>query len=152
MTSPINNKTFLLDSGATTYIISNKDLFINKSLTPTTTSISWGKISKIQASGISDVPITFKDTGLKVILRNCLFVPELNINLISIGKLLANNYKLIFINQACQIYKNNKLITEAYLYKGLFILLVINKFITKCVFSTFKISQNLKENNAMLWH
>ena len=95
----MNNKTFLLDSGATTYIISNKDLF--KSLTPTTTSISWGKISKIQASGIGNIPITFKNTGLKVILRNCLFVPELNINLISIGKLLVNNYKLIFINQAC---------------------------------------------------
>ena len=38
MTSLINNETFLLDSGATTYIISNKALF--KSLTPTATSIS----------------------------------------------------------------------------------------------------------------
>ena len=40
ITSHINNNTFLLDLGATTYIISNKDLFINKSLTPTITSIS----------------------------------------------------------------------------------------------------------------
>ena len=36
----INNNTFLLDLGATTYIISNKDLFINKSLTPIITFIS----------------------------------------------------------------------------------------------------------------
>ena len=93
---PVNNKTFLLDSGATTHIISNKALF--KSLTPITISISWGKISKIRASGVGNVPITFKDTGLKVTLRNYLYVPELDINLISIGKLLANNYKLIFIN------------------------------------------------------
>ena len=138
MTSPINNKTFLLDLGATTHIISNKALF--KSLTPTTTSISWGKISKIKALGIGDVPITFKDIGFKVTLRNYLYIPELDINLIFIGKLLANDYKLIFINQAYQIYYGNKLITKAYLYKGLFILLVINKFITKYIFSTFKIS------------
>ena len=92
----MNNKTFLLDSGATTYIISNKTLF--KSLTLITTSISWGKISKIRASGISDVPITFKDISLKITLRNYLYVPELDINLISIGKLLTNDYKLIFIN------------------------------------------------------
>ena len=98
ITSPMNNKTFLLDSGAITYIISNKALF--KSLTPTTTSISWGKISKIKASGISNVPITFKDIGLKITLRNYLYVPELDINLIFIGKLLVNDYKLIFINQA----------------------------------------------------
>ena len=38
ITSLMNNKTFLLDSRATTHIISNKALF--KSLTPTTTSIS----------------------------------------------------------------------------------------------------------------
>ena len=94
----MNNKTFLLDLGAITYIISNKALF--KSLTPITTFISWGKISKIKASGIGNVPITFKDIGLKVTLRNCLYVPELDINLIFINKLLINDYKLIFINQA----------------------------------------------------
>ena len=38
ITSPINNKTFLLNLGATTHIISNKALF--KSLIPITTSIS----------------------------------------------------------------------------------------------------------------
>ena len=79
ITSLINNKTFLLDLGATTYIISNKALF--KSLIPITTSISWGKTSKIRASGISNVPITFKDIGLKVTLRNYLYIFKLDINL-----------------------------------------------------------------------
>ena len=78
-----NNYTanFILDCAATRHVISNKDYF--SSIKPCNKLVNWGKAKSINIKGIGNVIISFIDTKLKCILKNCLYIPELSINLIS---------------------------------------------------------------------
>ena len=120
----INRLRFILDSGATIHICCEKSYF--REIKPCNSTVSWGKISRIKASGIGSVPIIFSDTGQKAILQNCLYVPEFQINLISVHKLLKN-YKVIFDNY-CHIYTKDsqKLMSRVTACDKLFVLSVIS--------------------------
>ena len=58
--------------------------------------ISQEKISSLNASSIRDVPIIFKNTYRKVVLKDCLFISKFNINLISISLLNVKGISVIF--------------------------------------------------------
>ena len=96
----INRIWFILNFGATIYICCEKAYF--REIIPCNSTVSWNKISQIKASGIDFVSIIFSDTDTKTILRNCFYISEFKINLISVQKLLKN-YKIIF-DEYCEIY------------------------------------------------
>ena len=142
----LNKTSWILDSGATTHICCEKSLF--KEIKTTDIKISWGKLGRIKASGIGDVPIVFTDTNIKAVLKNCLFVPEFDINLISISLILQKGFKVLF-NNTCQIMSSNDtLVSSAKCNQGLYNFPIIGNL--SYIFST--ISCKEKENATTLWH
>ena len=149
----ISPKTFVLDSGATSHVYCDKSLFID--LIPIEKYVSWGKINKIKASGIGSVPILFKDSNRIAILNNCLYIPKFEVNLISIGNLINRNFKVIFKNNCCKVYKNNLLITNSTTYKGLYLPPIISNKIELKEEHLFATIDNITINsdkNIKLWH
>ena len=69
----LNNKSFILDSGATVHICCNEIIFCG--IQHIEREVSWGDVSKLKASGIGSVTILFRDTNQRVVLRDCLYIP-----------------------------------------------------------------------------
>ena len=80
-----NENTWILDSGATRHICAYKSLF--SELRPYHTTLSWGKITKIPVNWIGTVKIQFESTSRVAKIENCLFVPDIGLNLLSLGLL-----------------------------------------------------------------
>ena len=80
---------FILDSGASRHIISNRDYFI--SITNKPTLIRWGNAGKITAYGVGNIKIKTLDTNKVLVLKDCLYAPEFNVNLISLSRLDNRN-------------------------------------------------------------
>ena len=137
-TKIINNTCFILNSEATSHICCNKSYFSNLALTDI--YVLWDKISKIKALKISDVSICFKDINKKTVLKNCLLILQFDINLILINSLINNNFKVLFSNNTCNIFKQNALITKVNNYKELYLLFIISKMH----------NYSIKENNDVL--
>jgi tRNA A22 N-methylase len=89
----LSKSSWILNSDATTHICCDRTYF-NKILL-TNSRVSWGKITGIKASEIDNVSITFKDTGLKAQLQNCLFLSELDVNLISISCMTQKDCRVV---------------------------------------------------------
>ena len=143
----VNRAQFIIDFDATTHICCEKAYFIE--IKPTSVKISWGKISQINAFDIDDVPIIFHDTNTKAVLKNCLFVPEFDINLISVSILLKNNYKIIF-DTKCKIFSSkNTLVSQASSCNGLYIFPVISN--THVIYSSIARSKSAKDE-INTWH
>ena len=68
----------------------DKRLFLENSLVKKTTRLSWGNNSIINSLGISK--IAFEYNNHKIILNDCLFVPTFSVNIISVPKLIKNNF------------------------------------------------------------
>jgi hypothetical protein len=78
----INNKSkFALDIAATKYIICNKAFFTD--FKDCNKVVNWGEAKSIYIKGIKNVYIKFKNFNKSFLLKNCLYMPELGINLIS---------------------------------------------------------------------
>ena len=78
-----NNYTtnFILDCAATRHIVTNRDYF--DSFNTCNKLVSWGNAKSINIKGVGNITIYFIDTKIKCVLKNCPYVPELGINLIS---------------------------------------------------------------------
>jgi len=57
--------------------------------------VNWGQAKSIINKGIGNVYIKFKNYNKAYMLKNCLYMPELGINLISQSE-ISNNYFTIF--------------------------------------------------------
>lgn len=93
---------FVLDIAATKHIICNKNLFMD--FRECSKTVNWGQAKSIEIKGMGNVYIKFKDTNISFILLNCLYMPQLGINLISQSE-LSSNYYTIFTNN--NIYLKN---------------------------------------------
>ena len=80
-----NQNEWILDSAATSHICAERTMF--STLEPCTTMLNWGNANQIKTSGIGTIKIRFTSTNQTVILTDCLFVPELGVNLLSLGTL-----------------------------------------------------------------
>ena len=81
-----------LDSGATTHICANKALFSH--LEPCNKTLNWGQIGTTTANGIGTVRLQFSSTGQVATISNCLYLPQIGLNLLSLGELLAKGVSL----------------------------------------------------------
>jgi len=52
--------------------------------------VKWGKVKTLLIYGEGTCKITFTDTGKKVTLRKCFYIPELGINIIGATTLPPN--------------------------------------------------------------
>ena len=80
----------MLNLGATRHIIIKREYFI--SYKDSRGRISWGTNASINSIRIGNVELVNK--GNKIVLENCLHVPNFKYNLISISKLNQLNYEL----------------------------------------------------------
>ena len=80
----------MLDLGAIRHIIIKREYFI--SYKDSRGRISWGTNASINSIRIGNVELVNK--GNKIVLENCLHVPNFKYNLISISKLNQLNYEL----------------------------------------------------------
>lgn len=92
----LNSTSFILDTGATRHVICNKELF--NYYTDFITTVNWGEAGSLSTTGSGNVIIQFIDTKKLYYLQNCLYIPNLGINIISQGQL---------VNKATFIDTNN---------------------------------------------
>ena len=102
--STINGK-WVLDSGATSHICYNKEFFTE--LRPITRVIQWGQTTTfIQATGIGTISV---NTPIGVLnITDVLFVPDFQVNLISLGCLVNKGVKITFTEDSCNLSIRNK--------------------------------------------
>lgn len=105
----LNMSSWVFYSGATAYICCNRFYFTF--ISSTNTRVSLGKINSIKTSGIDEVSVYFKDTHKKTKLQNYLFLPELDINLMSISCIIQKGCKVVF-EGTCKILREGELITS----------------------------------------
>ena len=72
---------FIIDTAVESHIIYDKQLYY--SFKECDRKVSWGNAKSIQIKGIRNIYIEFIDTNIRILLRNCLYMLELGINLIS---------------------------------------------------------------------
>ena len=97
---------FVLDSGSTKHVITKKEYFT--SYKDFRGKIGWGTSASCNTIRIGNVKLVNK--GNKIILENCLHVPDFKYNLISVSKLNQLGYELKMKNNQAYIYKDNQLL------------------------------------------
>ena len=82
---------FVLDLGSTKHVITKREYFI--SYKDSRTKIGQGTNASINSVGIGNIELVTK--GNKIVLENCLYIPNFRYNLISISQLDQLGYKII---------------------------------------------------------
>ena len=99
-----------LDSGATRHICSNKNLFTG--IETCNITLHWGNAGSIQAKGIGSIRLKFTSTGQVVTINNCLYVPEIGLNLLSLGQLLEKGLNITSRERDTTLAKDNRIIAK----------------------------------------
>jgi hypothetical protein len=116
-----NNITkFVLDTAATKYIIYNKAYFTD--FRECSKLVNWGSAKSIIIKGIGNIYIKFKDSNKSFLLKNCLYMPKLGINLISQGELNSKYYSIFTKDKIYLKNNNNIIITKGNKINGLYYL------------------------------
>jgi hypothetical protein len=119
-----NNLTkFVLDTAATKHIICNKSYFTD--FRECSKLVNWGSAKSIIIKGIGNVYIKFKDFNKSFLLKNCLYMPELGINLISQSELNSEYYSIFTKDKIYLKNNNNITITKGNKINGLYYLDII---------------------------
>src|SRR5208282_5029262 len=113
---------FISNNAITSYIFLNrKDFYSYREIDK---SIYWGNASQLNIKGIGNLYIRYRDTGKKRLLKNVLYVSELDINIISQSKM--KNHLLIITPITILLIdiKTGELLTKGEMIKGLYCLLI----------------------------
>ena len=102
---PSMKETWLLDSGASKHMTGKGELFAHMD-DSFKTKIRIGDNSTLQVEGMGTMEVPTKE-GMKKV-NQVYFIPKLQHNLLSIGQIMENNYKLIFDDGKCVIYDKNR--------------------------------------------
>ena len=107
---------WIVDSGATTHICANQELFTSAMQACATQSIFVGNGEVLSASECGNVEV-----AKNVELQNVLFCPELKVNLVSVPKLMERGCNIYFENDGCTVWRGKKKILSATQKNGLYI-------------------------------
>ena len=91
---------WILDFGATLYICCDVNLF--DSIAPTSSRIAWGNASNLPASGIGAITVKLPNSA-KVILESVLYIPELELNLVSLSRIMQKGATISFAKNRAEI-------------------------------------------------
>jgi len=95
------------------------------------------------------VSILFKDTNKKAKLQSCLFVPEFDINLISVNLLTEKGYKIIFDTKCKIINSKNDIISTTINNNELYTFPIVNSNANAKYAYSSKIDSS---DNFNIWH
>lgn len=120
-----------IDSGATPAIImSNNKTFFKKftKCTEQNVKLGDGKYTYVLGFGSGDIPLLDNNNNLVTVqVKNVLYVPVLEENLLSVRKLTKEGFEVYFKNNTCSINKNNKVVALADMLGNLYKLRTNNK-------------------------
>ncbi|RKF60041.1 hypothetical protein OnM2_054080, partial [Erysiphe neolycopersici] len=108
---------FVFDTAATRHIVCDKGLLTN--FKNSSTIVKWGHAKSIQVSGRRDMFLRFKNNPTLFKLQNCMYMPQLGINIISHPQ-IRGNYTSVFKKDTCQILCNGKVIAHGRRENNLF--------------------------------
>lgn len=95
-----NNKNKLkgwcLDSGCTSHLCSDKELFVNTTNTSSGLKLANNDVAKVQAVGDVRITASVNKDNNKIRLKDALYVPDLRTNLLSVAKIVDNGHKVLF--------------------------------------------------------
>ena len=95
------NKRWLLDSGCSNHMSPEKEIFCNID-SSINTPVKLGNGQLVESKGMGSISIQTEHGTSQI--QNVLLVPSLHENLLSLGQLLENGYKLEFDKNMCNIY------------------------------------------------
>jgi hypothetical protein len=105
---PIN--VFLLDSGSTSHMVSDKSLFIHLDKTEKGVINTSCGYNTLDIEGKGTISLSYRKKV--IVLHNVLFVPKITVNLLSLRHLLLEQFKINFFLNHFTIEKNEELIIE----------------------------------------
>ncbi|GBO01452.1 Copia protein [Araneus ventricosus] len=99
-------KKFIVDSGATSHMCSQREWF--EELKPSSGTVSCAdKSSRLEGAGTGVIRGRLKN-GQEIVLTNVLFIPELNGNLISVKQIQKAGYSVLFKDNKAIVKGKNK--------------------------------------------
>ncbi|KAH7556718.1 hypothetical protein BM1_06152 [Bipolaris maydis] len=105
---------WILDSGASAHICSDRTLFRNIS-SISNTYIKWGNTGTLlPAIGKGEVPITFTSTNQSVVLKEVLLVPEFRVNLLSLYQAVEKGAEFKFARDYSLITQSSQILAKGY--------------------------------------
>jgi hypothetical protein len=121
-TNPHSHSEWILDSGATSHIVSNKELFMQYIPFTIPASLQMGNNSTAQIAGFGDIPISFQIGNLiqPATLHNVLHIPAISSNLILTSRLDNLGASVLTKNGVMTVSKDNQVIMEAELKGSLY--------------------------------
>jgi hypothetical protein len=151
ITTSSNSIKWVLDSGASTHICADKELF--HTIRPTDSIIKWGSNNaEIKASGIGEIKIKFKNTNRLASLNQVLYVPELGVNLISLGIIRDKGFMAKFDKNSCKIYNNEFILAEGIYINNLSIFETTTPLHTSYNKTSPSIILNTNTLDSKTWH
>lgn len=110
-----HHSVWYLDSGATEHMTP----YLNKmeNFKKMFSKVQTANKEKIQAEGKGDITVEFSDknAGLHAVLKDVLFVPNIDGNLLSVGRLIEKGLKITFENNEASVTNSNDdIILKAY--------------------------------------
>jgi len=122
-----SKSTWWIDSGATEHVTNSLQEF--RSTRTTQRSERHIKVTNgVQADveAVGDVSLELVN-GFMLVLKDVLFVPSLQRNLISVSRLDTDGFGCHFANDKCELWFDNNCIGDAFLYNDLYLLSMRDK-------------------------
>ena len=101
---------FILDSGSTSHMVSDKNLFINLDETKKGMINTSCGANSLKIEGKGSILMNYNHKSL--VFHNVLFVPKITVNLLSLRHLLLEQYKVEFFINHFTIMRSNELCLE----------------------------------------
>ena len=105
-TNAQSSSLWYLDSGATDHMCFSRDAFTT--ITPYVCSVQTANKSVLQSEGIGEVVVPGKHRNIT--LKNCLFVPSLGFNLVSVPRITSAKCTVLFRHNGAEITNDQKTI------------------------------------------
>ena len=113
--------TWCVDTGATDHVCNSLQGFQKtRQLSDGKIYLHMGSVMKVAAVAVRDLHLSFGRDRI-LILRNCLFVPSIRRNLVSVSTWVKNGYSVYF-NKRVVIKENKCFICSGQLVDGLYII------------------------------
>ncbi|CAJ2637623.1 unnamed protein product [Trifolium pratense] len=138
-----NHQIWFLDSGCSNHMVGNKEWLFDYD-DSFKDSVKLGDDSKMAVIGKGNLKLYIQ--GYVQVLTNVYYLPGLKNNLLSIGQLQQKNLTIVFKNDTCKVYHEEKgLIMFTHMSMNIMYIIKAPVLVPKC----FNTSQS---NDAQLWH
>lgn len=128
LTNGFEKTDWYVDSGASTHMVSDKNLLYNISYQPITKEIVVANQNSVQVECSGDLDLTTSVQGSehRINVKNVLCVPNLTTNLLSVSRIVENGNRVSFNKNGCYIFNaKNDCIGEASLENNVYKLNIV---------------------------